>query len=136
MSGIWSWLAAVFFVRSRKPVSGFRSWLLWKSILEPQDVACGLPLVGAGIMDADPVDQAQFLEPSEVFVQGGDRHFRVVGQPRLRREAAEIRVVPVAEEPEHDLGGGFQPALLDGPDGGFMAQGAALRVGRTRLVKP
>ena len=30
----------------------------------------------------------------------------------------------------------FQPALLDGPDGSFVAHGAALRAGRTRLVKP
>ena len=68
MSGFRSWVAILFLVRSVKAVSGFRSWLLWKSILESQDVACGLPLVGAWIMDADPVDQAQFLEPGEVFV--------------------------------------------------------------------
>ena len=60
MSGIRSWVAVWFLVRSVKPVSGFRSWLLWKAILEPQDVACGLALVGAGIMDSDAVDQAQF----------------------------------------------------------------------------
>src|SRR3989338_7157068 len=98
MSGIRSWVTVLFLVRSRKAVSCFRRWLLWKSILEPQDVACGLPLVGGGIMDADRVDQAQFREPGEVFVQGGDRHFRIVGKPRLRREAAEIRVVTVAEK--------------------------------------
>ena len=69
MSGIRSWLAALFPIRSRKPVSGFRSWLLWKSILEPQDVACGLSLVCAGIMNADTVDQAQLLELGEVVVQ-------------------------------------------------------------------
>ena len=55
MSGIRSWAAILFLVRSFKAVSGFRSWLLWKSVLEPQDVACGLPLVGARIMDADAV---------------------------------------------------------------------------------
>jgi hypothetical protein len=61
MSGIRSWVVVLFLVRSFKPVSGFRSWPLWKSILEPQDVACGLALVGAGIMDTDAVDQAQFI---------------------------------------------------------------------------
>jgi hypothetical protein len=35
--------------------------------------------------------------------------------------------VPVAEKPEHDLGGRFQPALLDGPDSRFVAHGWALR---------
>ena len=40
MSGFRSWVAAMFALRSRKAVSGFRSWLWWKPILEPQDVAC------------------------------------------------------------------------------------------------
>ena len=137
MSGIRSWVAVLFLVRSFKAVSGFRSWLLWKSILEPQDVACGLPLVGAGIMDADAVDQAQFLQLGEMFIQRRDRHFRIVGQPGLRREAAEIRVVPVAKEPPHDLGGGFQPALLDGPNGCTVAHASDLRVGLAiRVAKP
>ena len=35
---------------------------MWKAWLEAEDVAGGLPLVGAGIMRADPVDQAAFLE--------------------------------------------------------------------------
>ena len=136
MSGIRSWVAVLFIVRSAKAVSGFRSWLLWKSVLEPQDVAGGLTLVGARIMDADAVDQAQLLKLGEVFVQRRDRHFGIVCEACLRWKAAEIRVVSVAEEPEHDLGGGFQPALLDGPDSCLVAHGAALHVGRTRLVKP
>ena len=107
MSEIRSWVAAVFLVRSRKPVSGFRSWLWWVSILKPQDVACSQTLVGEGILCPSPMDQAQFLQPGEMVVQCGDRHFRIVGQPRLRRKAAEVGVVPVAEEPEHDLGRRF-----------------------------
>ena len=83
MSGFRSWIVAVFFVRSAKTVSGFRSSLLWKPILEPQDVAGGLALVGARIVGADAVDQPQFLELREVVVQRRDRHFCIVCQPRL-----------------------------------------------------
>ena len=72
MSGFRSWAAALFLVRSRKAVSDFRSWLLWESLFEPQDVACGLTLVGARIMGADPVDQPQFLQFGEMVVQCGD----------------------------------------------------------------
>jgi hypothetical protein len=46
-------------------------------------------------MDADAVDQAQFFESGEVFDQCRDRHFGIARQPRLRGEAAEVRVVPV-----------------------------------------
>ena len=72
MSGIRSWLNRLFLVRSRIAVSGFRSWLLWKSFFEPQDVACGQALVGARIMNAYPVDQAQLLQLGEMVVQCGD----------------------------------------------------------------
>jgi len=68
MFGFRRWVAAKFFLRSRKAVSGFRSWLWWEAVLKPQDVACGLALVGAGILLANPVDQAQFLQFGEVFV--------------------------------------------------------------------
>ena len=91
--------------------------------LEPQDVARRKTAVAVRIVGADAVDQAGFLQLGEVLVQGGDRHFRILGQPRLRRKTAEIRVVPVAEKPEHDLGGRLQPALLDGPVGGGVAHG-------------
>ena len=124
MSGIRSWVGLVFLVRSHKAVSGFRSWLWWKYILEPQDVACREALVGLGILRTNTVDEAQFLQLGKMLVQRRDRHFRIVGEPGLRREAAEVGVVPVAEEPKHDLGGGFEPALLDGPDGCFVAHGA------------
>ena len=117
-------------------MSGIRRWLWWKSVLEPQDVACRQALVGVGILRPDPMDQAQFLQFGEMLVQCRDRHFRIVRQPRLRWEAAEVRVVPIAQEPQNDLGGRLQPALLDGPDGCLVAPGAALRAGRTRLVKP
>src|SRR3990167_1590304 len=37
MSGIRSWVTVLFLVRSRKAVSCFRRWLLWKSILGFED---------------------------------------------------------------------------------------------------
>ena len=136
MSGIRRWVATLFFLRSRNSVSGFRSLLWWKAVLKPQDVACRQALVGVGILRANPVDQAQLLQLGKVIVQCRDRHFRIVRQPRLRRETAEVRIVPVAQEPQHDLGCRFQPALLDSPDGCFVAHGATRRAWRTRLVKP
>ena len=53
---------------SQKAASGFRSWLWWKSILKPQDVACREALVGVGILRPNAVDQAQILQLGEVFV--------------------------------------------------------------------
>ena len=146
MSGIRSWVAALFLVCSCISISGFRTWLLWKAVLEPQDVAGGLALVGARIMTAHPVDQAQFFELCQMLIQRRDRHFRIIRQPRLCRETAKIRVVTIAEKPQHDLGGRFQPALLNGPYSCLVAHGAALRAGwaarwaasgcTTRVVKP
>jgi hypothetical protein len=52
-------------------------------------------------MGADPMDQTQLFQLGEMFVQRRDRHFRIVGQPCLRRKAAEIRIVPVAQKPEY-----------------------------------
>ena len=72
MSCFRRWVALLFFLRSVMPNSGFRTWLLWKPILEPQDVACRLAPVGARMMGADSVDQAQRLEPREMGVQRGD----------------------------------------------------------------
>ena len=69
MSGIRSWVGVLFFLRSCNSISGFRSWLWWKPILEPQDVARCFALVGARIIAANPVDQAQLLQPGEVVVQ-------------------------------------------------------------------
>ena len=68
MSGFRSWVAGLFALRFRKTVSGFRSWLWWKTILKPQNVACSQALVGVGILRPNPVDQAQFLQLGEVFV--------------------------------------------------------------------
>ena len=124
MSGIRSWVAVLFFVRSFKAVSGFRSRLLWKSIFEPQDVAGGLPLVGARIMHANAVDQEQLFQLCQMFVQRRDRHLGIMGQTGLRRKTPEIGIVPIAQKPEHDFCGWFEPALLDGPDGCFVAHGA------------
>jgi len=81
--------------------------------LEPEDVARRKTPVVVWIVGADAVDQAQFLQRREVLVQGGDGHFRILGQPRLLRKTAEIQVVTVAEEPQHDLRGRLRPALLD-----------------------
>lgn len=61
MSGIRSWVAAMFPVRFRNAVSGFRSWLWWKPILEPQDVACSQTLVGVGILCPNAVDHTNGL---------------------------------------------------------------------------
>ena len=119
MSGIRSWLNRLFLVRSRIAVSGFRSWLLWKAILEPQDVAGGLTLAGARIMDANPVDQAQLFKPGEVFVQRRDRHFRIVRQPRLGREAAESGLCRSHRNQSTILVAGFSPRC-------WMAQTVAL----------
>ena len=113
----------IFFQDFNKAVSGFRRWLLWKSGLEPEDVSGGRTPVVVRIVGADAVDQAQVLQCRQMIVEGGDRHFRIFGQPRLGRETAEIRVVPIAEKPQNDLGGRSQPALLDGPVGGGMAHG-------------
>ena len=135
-SGIRSWVVPLFFLRSQKAVSGFRSWLWWKAILKPQDVARGETLVSVRILRPNSVDQAQFLQSCQMFVQGRNRHFRIVRQPRLRREAAEVGVVPVAQKPQYDLGGRLKPTLLDCPDRCLMAHGCTLRTGRTRLVKP
>ena len=93
-----------------------------KSGFESEDVPRRLAAVGVRILSADAVDQAQVLQRGEVFVQGGDRHFRVLSQPGLGRKAGEVRVVPVAQKPQHDLGGRPQPALLDGPVGGAMPE--------------
>ena len=92
---------------------------MWKSFFERQDVACGQALVGARIMNAYPVDQAQFLEPGEVFVQRRDRHFRVVRQPRLCREAAESGLCRSQRNHSTILVAGFNPRC-------WMAQTVAL----------
>lgn len=116
MSGFRSWIVVLFTFRAVEAVSGFRSWLLREAVLEPQDIAGGLTTMSAGVMAADAPDEPCAFKQGEMLVQRRDRHLRVLGQPGLCRETAEIRVVPVAKEPEHDLGGGFQPALLDSPD--------------------
>ena len=118
----WRWVVS-FFHDFSKSVSGFRRWFLRKSGLEPQDVSGGLAAVRVRLLGADAVDQAQFFQRRQVVVQGGDGHFGILGQPRLRRETAEVRVVAIAEKPQHDLGGRLQPALLDGPVGGGVAHG-------------
>ncbi len=78
-----------------------------------------------------------------MFVQRRDRHLRVLGQPGLGREAAEVRVMSIAEEPQNDLGGRLQPALLDGPIGrawlmarASAGQGDARGEARDRTARP
>ena len=103
--------------------------------LEPQDVAGGQLALGHGIEPRHPPQQAHGLELAKVIVQRRPADLAVMRQPVLRGEAAVVRVEPVAEVPEHDLGRGLQPALLDGPVGGLVAHGAGLRgAGAMRVV--
>ena len=86
---------------------------------------------------ANAPDQPAGFEIIEVAVQRGAADLAIIGQLHLRGETAVVRVEPVTQVPEHDLGGGLEPALLDGPVGGGMAHGAALPVGETtRVVNP
>ena len=120
-------------------MSGFRTWLgiMWCArTLEPQDVARWHLAFGDGIDAGHSAQEARFLQPVEVVVQGGPADLAILSQPGLRGEATEVGVEPVAKMPEHDLRRRLQPALLDGPEGGLVANGTALRAGRTRLVKP
>ena len=140
-SGVGS--SRLFAFRSANPISGFRTWLLWKALFEPQDVAGGLPLVGAGIMGANTVDQAQLFQFGQMRVQGRDRHFAIVRQPRLRRKAAEVGVVPVAEKPQHDLwwwasarAAGWPRRLPCGSWGGPPHWTGICALGRIRLNHP
>ncbi len=105
--------------------------------LEPQDVAGRQLALGHGIEPRHPPQQAHCLQLAEVIVQRGPADLTVMRQPVLRGKAAVVGVEPVAEVPEHDLGRGLQPALLDGPVGGLVAHGAGLRgAGAMRVVKP
>ena len=105
----------------RKAISTFRRWVLRKTPLESEDVARGHAPMRVRIVGADAADQAKPLQRCQMVVQGRDGHFRVLGQPRLGGKAAVVRVVAVAEQPEHDLGGRLQPALGDGLVGGGVA---------------
>ena len=122
------------------PMSGFRTWLgiMWcAGVLKPQDVARRHLSLGDRIDARHPAQQLCVLQPVEVVVQGGPADFTIRRQPSLGGKTPEIRVEAVAKVPENDLRCGFQPALFDGPEGGFVAHGATLRAGIcTRLVKP
>ena len=120
--GFRRWVV-IFLHDFNKAIVGFRRWFRRKSGLESQDVSGGLAAVRTRIVGAGTVDQAHFFQRAEMIVEGGDGHFRILGQPRLRRETAEVRVVPVTEDPQDDLGGRLQSALPDGPVGGGMAHG-------------
>jgi hypothetical protein len=119
MSGIRSWVAVLFFVRSFKAVSGFRSWLLWKTILEPQDVAGGLALVGAGIMAAARGGSGAVPRAGEVFVQRRDRHFRIVRQPACVGKQPKSGLCRSQRNQSTILVAGFSPRC-------WMAQTVAL----------
>ena len=121
------------------PVSDFWTWLgiMWcKAFLEPQDVAGQHLALGDRIETRHLPQKPGRLEQVQMRVKSGAADLAIVCQTVLRGKAAEIRIVPVAQKPKHDLGGRLQPALLDGPDGRFVAHGADLRAGQTRLVKP
>ena len=122
------------------PVSDFRTRHhshRCEARLEPQDIAGGQLALGHGVEPRHTPQQAHGLELAKVIVQCGPADLAVMRQPVLRRKAAVIRVEPVAQMPEHDLGRRLQPALLDGPVGGLVAHGAGLRgAGAMRVVKP
>jgi hypothetical protein len=66
-------------------------------------------------------DQTGLLEFVEIDVQSASRDLGIESQPLLRREAAVVWIVPVAEMPEHDLDRRLEAALLDGPVRGAMS---------------
>lgn len=67
-------------------------------------------------------------------VEAGAGDFGIGRQLVLRRETPVIRVVPVAEMPEDELGRRRQPALLDRPVGGTMAHELAVTVSRFTIA--
>jgi hypothetical protein len=105
--------------------------------LAAQQIAGGALLRGLGIYDPDPTNESAYFQLVEVAVQRCPTDLAITRQSNLRREAAKVRVEPVAKMPEHDFGGGLQPALLDSPIGGVVAHCADLREGGAmRVVKP
>jgi len=67
-------------------------------------------------------DQPKFFQLGEVQVEGGARHFAVGCQRLLLREAARVRVVPVAKVPKDDLRRGLKPLLTYRPISCCVAQ--------------
>jgi len=105
--------------------------------LEPQNVAGRHLSLGDGMQVRDAAEQACRLELAEMLIQRRSADLAIMRQPLLRGKAAIVRVEPVTEMPEYDLGRGLQSPLLDSPICGSMAHGATLPVGEaTRVVNP
>ncbi len=127
MSGFWKWVGAGFGVERQ-----FR--LRRKLGLEAEKVPGRLPPVGALGVASLPADQPGLFQLVEVHVQTGAGDFGIGRQLVLRREAPVVRVVPIAEMPEDELGRRRQPALLDRLVGGSMAHSAAVTVRRRTIA--
>lgn len=110
------------------------TWLWGKFFLKAEEVP-GRPLAFRVFGEAPfAADEPGLFQLVEVGVQAGAGDFGIGRQLVLRREAPVIRVVPVAEMPEDELGRRRQPALLDRPVGGAMAHSAAVTVSRFTIA--
>ena len=103
-------------------------------VLEAENVTGGFLFAGHLVDPSLPQDQPRSFQFFEVSVQLRAGDFGIGRQLVLRRETPEIRVVPIAEIPEHQLGHGAQPALLDCPVGGLVAHSAAVTVRRLTIA--
>ena len=117
-----------------RPMSRIWTWLWGKFLLEAEEVP-GRPLAFRVFGEAPfAADQPGLFQLVEVGVQAGAGDFGIGRQLVLRRETPVIRVMPVAEMPEDELGRRRQPALLDRPVGGSMAHSAAVTVSRFTIA--
>ncbi len=108
-------------------------------VLEAENVAGRLLAFRYRIDACAAPDQTGQFQFPQMVVKRGSADLAIRRQPRLRRKAAEIGIVAVAEVPEHDLGRRLQPPLQDGPVRREMAHARVLRRGFracTRVVIP
>jgi len=103
-------------------------------VLKSQNVAGRFAPVRAFGMAPVPADQPGGFQLFEVDIQRRAGDFGIGRQLVLRRETPEIRVVPVAEIQEHQLGHGAKSALPDRPVGGLVAHSAAMTVRRFTIA--
>lgn len=104
MSGIRTRLLGIFRHRIGRPA------LIKREQIQGRNLAL-LLFVGA----LDTPDQPQLLKLAQMHIQRAARHLAVVRQRLLRGETAIVRVVPVAQLPQHQLCRGLQSTLRDGP---------------------
>lgn len=129
ISGFRSWLRNILWWRSYilwpSPVSGvgnFRRFI----VVHRKSVVRGKALLRDRVDSPVPLDQPASLQLGEMHIQRRLAHLAHLGKQRLARVAlAGVGVVAVRQMPEHDLGGGLQAPLLDGPVRGGVAHGRA-----------